>query len=362
MPRAPKLLAATLLLGATLASPAAAIVGGEVVPSGGAGPTVALVEAGRPALAGAFCGGTLVAADLVLTAAHCVADTAPERVTVVSGRERLSAEGAGERVGVRAFLPAPSADDDAVLLRLSRPVPAAPAALPTADATADGAGRAATVLGWGLTTTDRSGDSSDQLRAGRVTIRSASVCRDAYGSRFDPAGLLCAGDGAPDHCNGDSGGPLLASGNVLVGVVSFGGERCAGDTPGAYVRVRPLAPWIRSQIGCAAPVAPVAPASTPAAPSATVRLAFGAITCPGLRCRIVIRGPRGAPADGLRITVAVRRGGSRPVRRSATARRVAPGRWVAALDLPTGEVQLSAIARRGGAAVGPVARVLGFVD
>ena len=48
---------------------------------------------------------------------------------------------------------------------------------------------------------------------------------------------VCAGDGTRDTCNGDSGGALLARylhRDYIIGVVSFGPQKCGNGGPGYY--------------------------------------------------------------------------------------------------------------------------------
>ena len=55
-----------------------------------------------------------------------------------------------------------------------------------------------------------------------------------------------------DTCSGDSGGPLLVksdrhSPTFLLGVVSFGINKCGTGVPGVYTNVQSFMPWIRSK-------------------------------------------------------------------------------------------------------------------
>jgi trypsin len=67
--------------------------------------------------------------------------------------------------------------------------------------------------------------------------------------------MLCAADKGQDSCQGDSGGPLViqgsngdGSGDVQVGVVSWG-VGCASESfPGVYARVSQIQDWIVSEV------------------------------------------------------------------------------------------------------------------
>lgn len=56
-----------------------------------------------------------------------------------------------------------------------------------------------------------------------------------------------------DACDSDSGGPLTvrnaSDSPILVGVVSYGGERCASRSPGMYARVASFASFITLTTG-----------------------------------------------------------------------------------------------------------------
>ena len=60
---------------------------------------------------------------------------------------------------------------------------------------------------------------------------------------------MCAGgEIGKDSCGGDSGGGLFSKRDdgrwEVVGIVSFGSERCGDGTPGVYTRVSQYLQWI----------------------------------------------------------------------------------------------------------------------
>lgn len=233
------------------------IVGGSTVSSATELPYQAQVII-RPPGAGYYylCGGSLIAPDLVATAAHCLQDDngaqyAASTFTVTVGQLNLPASGGQTRGVARAiphpsFTGAPSYRYDAAMLQLASPVtlgstvallPVGPAneSLPTSTNLQ--------VSGWGTTAAVPAnaspsynyGPSSPTLR--KVTVPISTACA-AHSGYQDPDTQLCAGTTSKDACEGDSGGPLTspAGGVHLVGIVSSG-NGCASTYPGIYTRV-----------------------------------------------------------------------------------------------------------------------------
>ena len=239
------------LAGTAQAAPDPEIIGGNQADPGEYPFQVAILKRNvADRFSAQFCGGSLIAGDVVLTAAHCVVDRPANRLDVLTGTNRL-APGGGTRVHVTAKYVHPgynprTSGNDIAILELETPVPYE--TIPTVQAgqfSLWDPGTVATVTGWG----DR--DRRDcctnypvNLYEVDVPILSNPQCTNAYGSGYIKSKMLCAGDlsnGGEDSCQGDSGGPLFVpdggSGWLQVGVVSFGVGCARRQFPGVYTRL-----------------------------------------------------------------------------------------------------------------------------
>ncbi|MER6468582.1 S1 family peptidase [Streptomyces collinus] len=200
-----------------------------------------------------FCGGTLVAARKVVTAAHCMVGETTSSVRVVGGRTNLNGtDGTVSKVSkiwVNPDYSDATDGDDVAVLTLATSMPYKPAPYVTPSQTGlYASGTTARILGWG--TTSENGSSSNQLRTATVPIVSDSSCKSSYGSDFVQSDMVCAGytSGGVDTCQGDSGGPLLIGG-VLAGITSWG-EGCAeAGYPGVYTRLTTFSALVTAQVG-----------------------------------------------------------------------------------------------------------------
>lgn len=246
----------------------ASIAGGSET-AAGSWPSVAYVTTDLGDGTSAACSGTVVAPGAVLTAAHCVVDqrrgeiTAPEYVTVVTGRRDLASDAGRDhavvRVAVHPGYDVASERDDAALLALDSPAAAPPIAL-AGEGAPTAAGSAAAIAGWG----SLDGAATvvpTLLRAASTTLLSDAQCgRQLRG--FDAATMLCAADVTRllgSTCHGDSGGPLTVAAPdgtaVQVGITSWGTAACSARVPQVFTRVSAVASWIAEQLPGMAPPA-----------------------------------------------------------------------------------------------------------
>jgi trypsin len=211
-----------------------------------------------------FCGGSLIAADWVLTAAHCAKGASPEDLAVAVGRTLLDCN-QGERRRVVEVHVHPDFNDpislahDAALLKLApRTAPSGINPIPLAVAADDhpfeDSGEMLTVIGWG-TVSARRPAYPNELRKVDVPVVDDATCGTVYKTSLDAATMVCAGAPNIDSCYGDSGGPLFGRRDdgspVQIGIVSWGNGCAKKRFPGVYSEVNnsDIRSWITTTAG-----------------------------------------------------------------------------------------------------------------
>jgi Trypsin len=250
----------------------------------------------------ASCGGSIIDASHILTAAHCVdheGTTTPYPagdLLVIAGASEVvvgvgvspSTRQVREVKSLRAdpyYTVLPDIKDDVAVLELSSPLELSPSlntqaiALVPAGAT-PAPGTPLSVSGYGKEEGAEGPEHqpNGKLYSTALTAIGSDACRASVG--VNSAVLLCAQSGSSSTCQGDSGGPLT-EGNpaVQVGIVDFGPKECPVGQPDGFSNL--AAPEVRAFVeGSEAPPVAARPVSPPALKAVgAAPVDFSPLTC-----------------------------------------------------------------------------------
>lgn len=203
------------------------------------------------------CGGSIISKDWIITAGHCVVDSA-EFMSIRAGSTRYNSGGKVhllEKLVTHEnfffnYVNIPS--NDIALLKLKTPLDMDDSIQPISmfePLEYAEPGSMAVITGWG--TLLEEGLISSTLQTVSIPIVSKEYCSSRY-TDFGgiPTGQICTIDptAARDACQGDSGGPLTLDGR-LAGVVSWGLGCARPGYPGVYSEIAYYRDWIQNIAG-----------------------------------------------------------------------------------------------------------------
>lgn len=242
------LISAAFIAGMSIAPASAVTFGGEIIDASVSKPWVVSIWYAKTTDADSvpICTGSLIAPDVVLTAAHCVLSTGYFYVqthadTLVKSTYKfheVNSSWKSPRYSAKRLI------NDFGLLKLTEPIEditPIPFAKSTQLKNSD-ALRSFKLYGWGV---NQDGDEANFLGTAILSNQTSAAAK-LFKSDFNSKTMIAAGKYISKErvyagaCNGDSGGPLVGviSGvETVVGVTSFGKTGCNFKAPSIFTKV-----------------------------------------------------------------------------------------------------------------------------
>ncbi|KAI4900951.1 hypothetical protein NFI96_020777 [Prochilodus magdalenae] len=198
-----------------------------------------------------ICGGFLIDANYVLTAAHC---DARDSMSVVIGTHNIAGKNLNRYEVIDRHLQSykkPRTGNDIMLLKLSKEVKQSKSVkiikIPSKDKPVK-PNTKCLVAGWGITEKKKA---VHDLMVAEVSTINFKDCKEKWSAKNVtlPPNVLCAGGAKSGACQGDSGGPLVCGG-VAVGIVSFNYKKDCNypNVPNIYTQISKYITWIKKII------------------------------------------------------------------------------------------------------------------